>query len=399
MEWTDHSKAQVDAQLKRVQASAAFENAGRMSPLLEYLVCAATTGRGNSLNQTAIAVDVLGRDSDFDPQTDSIVRVEIGRLRAKLHEYYATDGINDDIRIELPKGRYQPILHVPPALESEPLPTQTINYCKTDDGVTLAYGVMGEGPPIIKTATWLTHLEIDIRVRTWQHYARALSHGRKLIRYDGRNMGMSERRVSNFNFEAMIHDLETVADAAGVDRFPIFGTSQGVSVAIAYAARYPERVSKLILAGGFLQGPRVANVPEALEFADAIETSIRYGWQKPESHFRQLLCRSLLPEGSEEDFRELDELQMASCDVEDIQAIVDHVHTIDVAEEAKQVRAPTLILHATNEMIPMIAARQIAATIPNSKIVELESRNHLIQAKEPAWPVMVSAMNDFLAEP
>lgn len=397
MNWTEKSKQRVSAQLDSMQSSEAFANAGRVFPLLKYLVLAELEGRGDRLTQQSIAVDVLERDASFDPQFDSIARVEVGRLRAKLHEYYATVGAQESVRFELPKGGYRPLIHVAASAEAEPLPPQEVRYCKTPDNVMLAYALMGDGSPIIKTSTWLTHLEVEYRNETWRHYLLELSRGRQLVRYDSRNMGMSDRNVERFDFEALVSDLETVVDDLGLERFPVFGTSQGVSVAIAYAARHPERVSHLILLGGFLRGPRVAGVPEALDFAEAVESSLRYGWQKPDSHFRQVLCRSILPDGTEKEYKALDELQVASCDVEDVHRYVETVHHIDVAEEAKQVRAPTLICHATEEMIPFAEARRITAHMPNSRVVPLASRNHRLQEREPAWNVFVESLNRFLA--
>ncbi len=322
--------------------------------------------------------------------------MEAGRLRTKLFEYYATDGADDDVRFELPKGRYRPSINLHETAELEPLPEQEIHYCKTPDDVMLAYSVMGSGPPIVKTSTWLTHLEVEYENGVWQHYLLELSRGRQLIRYDSRNMGLSDRNASRFDFDALVTDLETVADNLGLERFPIFGTSAGVAVAVAYAARHPERVSHLVLLGGMLHGPRRAGSPEARDFADAVEASIRFGWQQPDSNFRQLLVTALMPDGSKAQYEALDELQLASCDRESVLRYVDLVHNLDVTDEAKHVRAPVLVCHGKREMIPFAEARRIAAHIPQARVVPLDTRNHLLQPNEPAWRKFVNELNAFL---
>jgi pimeloyl-ACP methyl ester carboxylesterase len=381
-----------------MEASEIFRRAGRMYPLLAYVVSAEIAGRGDTLCQPAIAVDVLGRDTAFDPQLDPIVRVEAGRLRAKLREYYATEGRCDDVEISLPKGGYRPTIALGGGPAPEPLPPQEIRYCRTPDDVALAYALMGKGMPIVRTSTWLTHLELEYESDIWHHYLFELSRGRRLVRYDSRNMGMSDRHARRFDFDSLVTDLETVVDAAGLERFAIFGTSQGVSVAVAYAARHPERVSHLILLGGFLRGPRLSEMPGARDFCQAIEASIRFGWQQPDSNFRTLLCRSLMPEGTPAQHAALDAMQGASCDLDAVIRYTEFVHRIDVRDEAPRVAAPTLVCHAHREMVPFGEAQIIASQIPGARLVPLESRNHLLQPDEPAWANFVGALNDFLCE-
>ncbi len=124
---------------------------------------------------------------------------------------------------------------------------QQIRFCTGHDGVRIAYATSGVGPPLIKAANWLSHLEFDVGSPVWSHLLIELSRQHTLIRYDERGCGISDREVADLSFGAWLHDLETVVDAAQVERFPLLGISQGASIAVAYAVRHPERVTHLIL--------------------------------------------------------------------------------------------------------------------------------------------------------
>lgn len=390
----------IDVQLQRINQSPAFRQAGRMYPLLEYLVREELAGAGEAINQARIAFDVFGRGADFDSVTDSIVRVEVGRLRNKLREYYDANGSGDAVVIALPKGQYRPQLAVGRVTDTSQLPAlpqQDIQFCRTPDDVTIAYATMGAGPPLVKTSTWLTHLELDYRLSVWHHYWLEFSRERQLIRYDSRNMGLSQRNVENFGFDDLVTDLESVVDAAGIERFALFGTSQGTSVAAAYAARHPERVSHLILLSGMLRGPRMTGDPMAAAHADAMDATVRAGWQQPDSIFRGVLCKRLISDGTPEQFRQLDELQMGSCDTEAVIRYANLVHHIDVVEESRRILAPTLILHAKGDRIPIQEAHLAASIIPDSRFVQLDTENHLLQADERAWSHFVNEVNAFLS--
>ena len=131
---------------------------------------------------------------------------------------------------------------------------QSISFCRARDGVRLAYAVSGDGPPLVKAANWLSHLEYDWESPIWNHWLQALSRGHRLIRYDERGCGLSDRDVDTFTIEAWLEDLETIVDEVGEDRFDLLGISQGGPVAIAYAVKHPDRVRRLVLYGSYLQG-------------------------------------------------------------------------------------------------------------------------------------------------
>src|SRR6266511_4631487 len=129
---------------------------------------------------------------------------------------------------------------------------QQIRFCTSSDGVSLAYATVGSGPPLVKTANWLNHLEYDWKSPNWRHLLHGLASDHTLIRYDARGNGLSDWEVEELSLDAWVSDLETVVDAVGVKRFPLLGISQVCAISIAYAVRHPERVSHLILYGGFI---------------------------------------------------------------------------------------------------------------------------------------------------
>jgi DNA-binding winged helix-turn-helix (wHTH) protein/pimeloyl-ACP methyl ester carboxylesterase len=167
----------------------------------------------------------------------------------------------------------------PTALVPGEPPPQEIRFCTTDDGVRLAYATMGAGPPLVKVANWLSHLDYDRESVVWRHWLIELSRRHRLVRYDERGCGLSDWEVPEFSFDAWVRDLETIVDTAGIDRFPLLGISQGGAVAVAYAVRHPERVSHLVILGSFARGrSRRAATPEERELEAARSEIVRRGW-------------------------------------------------------------------------------------------------------------------------
>lgn len=401
VQYTTNKKHLIEHQFDRIKESQPFEKAGRMLPLLDYLVHLELDEKVDGFNQTTLAIDVFGKSADFDSVSDSIVRVEMGRLRNKLREYYDGAGKESPVLIEFPKGQYRPHFTFRRVIDSSflpPLPPQKIHFCKTPDDVNIAYSVMGSGNelPIVKTSTWLTHLEIDYEQSTYRHVWSEFSRNRQLIRYDSRNMGLSQRNVANFSFDDMAIDLETVIDAAGIEKCVLFGTSQGVSVAVAYAAKHPERVSKLILLSGFLRGPKVAPEMWGEGFGEAFTSALKVGWQQPNSIFRNLVCQILIPDGTQEQYKLIDELQLASCDKDAVIKYDEFVQQTDVSEQASKIQTPTLLLHAKEDTLSALESHYAASIIPDSKLIILETANHILQPDEEAWDCYVEAVNEFI---
>ncbi len=277
---------------------------------------------------------------------------------------------------------------------------QTIRFCTSPDGVRLAYAVVGEGPVLVKAANWLSHLEYDWKSPVWQHWLTGLAANRTLVRYDERGCGLSDWNVENFSLDAWVMDLETVVDALGLERFPILGISQGASIAIAYAVRHPEKVSHLILYGGYTRGRLHRDLtPKQEEEMEVMLQLIKIGWGTEHAAFRQVFSTLFLPEGTPEQLHAFNELERITTTPEIAARIVRGFQAIDVRDQAQQIIQPTLVLHAKNELrIPFEEGRLMAALIPNARLVPLESKNHILLENEPAWQHFLDEVNAFLAE-
>lgn len=275
---------------------------------------------------------------------------------------------------------------------------QEIRFCTAPDGVRIAYATAGQGPPLVKTANYLTHLEHDWESPVWGHWLRELARHHTLVRYDERGCGLSDWDVDDYSMEGWLRDLETVVDAAGLERFALLGLSQGAAVSVAYAARHPERVTHLVLCGGYARG-RLCRSPspeEVLE-AETMINVIRVGWGRDNPAFRQLFATLLMPDGSEEQKGWLDRLARVSTTPENAAAMERAFYRIDVAREARSVTAPTLVVHARDDAaVSFDAGRSLAGLIPGARFVQLESRNHVFTEEEPAWERFVAELHEFL---
>jgi len=277
-------------------------------------------------------------------------------------------------------------------------PVQDIRYCRTPDGVRIAYVTTGEGPVIVKAANWMSHLEFDLESSVWRHWIAALSRRHRLVRYDERCNGLSDRDVKDLSFDAMVSDLESVVDALDVDRFVLFGISQGCAVSVEYAVRHPERVSHLILYGGFVKGWRFGSTVEVGQRI-AMSSLIRTGWGQDNSAFRQLFTSRFIPGGSKEQMDWFNELQRQSVSPAIAGDLHDVFGTIDVGHRLAQVTTPTLVLHARYDCeIPLESGRAFATGIPGARFITLESQNHILCDTEPAFARFVQEVTRFIAD-
>jgi pimeloyl-ACP methyl ester carboxylesterase len=399
--WTTEHVAQIRAQLERVVAGRVFANAGRMPGLLRHLLNSELNGAARRLNQTSIAIDVFDRDENFDPGIDSIVRVEMGRLRNKLREYYTSEGAGDPVVFTVPKGRYSIAVEMRAGAVGaarSATPKQELRFCETTDETVIAYATSGSGYPLLKAANWLSHLEYDFQSPVWRHWWNGLAERFRLIRYDERGCGLSDWNVDDISFEAWVQDLVKVADTAAPDRFALLGMSQGVPVAVAYAARHPERVSHLILYGGPLRGALTLNDPAIAERVDLLRQLLKVGWAEPNHAFRRVFAGLFVPEGSDEQIKWFEDLQRVCTSAANAVKFWDVCCELDVSDCAQQVRAPTLVLHVQDDaVVPFDEARYTAARIPGARLVPLQSRNHIILEHEPAWSQFLEEISSFVA--
>jgi pimeloyl-ACP methyl ester carboxylesterase/DNA-binding CsgD family transcriptional regulator len=278
---------------------------------------------------------------------------------------------------------------------------QEIRFCKAPDGARIAVATMGKGPPLLRATHWLSHVEFDGRSPVWTHWLRELSREHTYIRYDQRGCGLSDWAPPSVSFDARVGDIEAVVDALGLKRFDLLGMSQGGAIAIAYTARHPERVSRLVLSGSFAQGRlRREHTPEDREEAETLVKLIRTGWGRDNPAFRQLFTTQFIPEGTQEQQRWFNELERISSTPENAAAIIETTYQIDVTELAEAIAVPTLVFHARNDgRVPFEEGRKLAARIPNARFVPLDSQNHVLLETEPAWPRFLAEFRAFLATP
>lgn len=244
----------------------------------------------------------------------------------------------------------------------------------------------------------MTHVEYD-----WQSPIRApllhfLADRYRLIRYDCRNNGLSDWDVPDVSFEALLHDLETVVDALNLPSYSLLGMSQGAALAIAHAARYPERVSRMVLGGGFALGHAKRGPRKGFDIKTFL-TLMREGWGDEHSAFQRMLATAFIPNASAEQIRWLADLQRVASSPENTVRLRSVYDEIDVVDLLPKVSAPTLVLHCRyDNLAPLEEGRRLATSIPNARFMVLESENHVPQPWEPSWPVFLDAMATFLSD-
>ncbi|MEJ1159007.1 alpha/beta fold hydrolase [Prosthecomicrobium sp. N25] len=296
----------------------------------------------------------------------------------------------------------EPTLEAATPTPSAPPPeapvAQDIRSCAAPDGTRLAYAVTGSGPPIVRAAHWLSHLEFDLESPVWRHWIQALSEETMLVRYDERGNGMSEWDVGDIDFEAMVTDLETVMDAAGLGEAVLLGVSQGCAISAAYAARHPERVRGLVLYGGYVKGWRARGEPGEIAVREAMGTLMREGWGRDDPVFRQLFTSIFVPGGSREQMDWFNDLQRRSVTPENAFRLSESFSRIDVSALLPEVRCPTLVIHARGDRVaPLESGRAFATGIPGARFVLLESDNHILLEHEPAFDRFIAEIRAFVA--
>ena len=274
---------------------------------------------------------------------------------------------------------------------------QDIHFCTAPDGVRIAYAEVGHGPPLVKTANWLNHLEYDWQSPVWKHLLHALAANHRLVRYDARGNGLSDWEVDEISFDAFVRDLESVVEATGLRRFALMGISQGCAVSVAYAVRHPERVSHLVLYGGFARGRRKRGSVVGTEQSEAFLTLMRHGWGQENPAFRQMFTSLFIPGGTSEQMQWFNDLQRITASPQNAVRIRHAVDEIDVSNLLARVKVTTLVLHCRNDAAqPFEEGRQLAAAIPGARFVALEGSNHVILESDPAWPRFIEEISNFL---
>jgi pimeloyl-ACP methyl ester carboxylesterase/DNA-binding winged helix-turn-helix (wHTH) protein len=276
---------------------------------------------------------------------------------------------------------------------------QRLHFCRTPDGSRIAYATVGEGPPLVRAAHWLTHLVYEWDSPVWRHWMEGLSRGRMLVRYDERGCGLSDQDPTEVTLNAFVEDLETVVDDLGLERFPLMGVSQGGAVAVAYAHRHPERVSRLVLVGAFVKGGRLATSPEKRAEFEMERDLINVGWGRDEPYFRLFFSSLFMPDVPPQLWSDFAELMRRTTSSENAVRIFDAHLAMDVREAAAELDVPTLILHARDDQrVPFSQGVAYASLIRGSRLVPLDTRNHLMRPDEPAWGQFLHEVDSFLGE-
>jgi pimeloyl-ACP methyl ester carboxylesterase len=290
-----------------------------------------------------------------------------------------------------------------PSAATEPIggrptpPTQEVTFSRTADGVSLALATSGRGYPVVKAANWLNHLEYDWHSPVWAPSLELLASRFRLIRYDERGTGLSDWDVEDISFEAFVRDLETVVDALGLDRFALWGISQGAAVSIAYAARHPDRVSCLVVSGGYAVGWRKRGNADEIARRQALTTLIRHGRDHDNPACRQVFTSLVMPDATNEQMESSNDLQRLSASPENAIRLMETWGEIDVSDLLPRVVAPTLVLHSRHDApVPLEQGLTLARGIPDARFVALASRNHLILSHEPAWRRYMDEICSFL---
>jgi pimeloyl-ACP methyl ester carboxylesterase len=278
---------------------------------------------------------------------------------------------------------------------------QDIRFCTTGDGVRLAYAVSGAGPPLVMSATWLTHLEHQWRSLAWRPWLDAFTREHKVLRYDSRGCGLSDRDAGDLSFETWIRDFECVIEAAGFRQFSLVATCQGGPIAIEYAARHPERVSRLVLYGTYALGRlKWTDQPNEVEKARVLLDLTRLGWGQENHAFSQVWAAHFQPGGTLDHLRSWCEQQRVATSGDTAVRLLQIGWNADVRDAARKIKCPVLVVHPERDaVVPIEQGRLLASLIPDARFVQLDSQNHMPLADEPAWPRLLGQLKSFLSEP
>jgi pimeloyl-ACP methyl ester carboxylesterase len=258
--------------------------------------------------------------------------------------------------------------------------SQHVRFCTSQDGTRIAFATSGSGPPLVRAAHWLSHLDHERHCPLWGPWALLLARRHALVRYDGRGCGLSDRDAADFSLDRCVEDLEAVVETCKIGRFALFGATIGAITALAYAARHPERVSHLVIVGGFATGRMVrAPTPELIEETTLELKAIELGWNADNPAFRQFFTSLFIPDSTPEQARSLNDLMRVASSPQTAIRRLQPYHHVDLREIAPQVQCPTLVFHSRSDArIPFEQGRTLATLIPGARFVPLESRNHWV---------------------
>ena len=275
---------------------------------------------------------------------------------------------------------------------------QSVRFCTSSDGTRIAWATAGEGPALVRAPTWLSHVENDWQSPMSRHWLEEFTRRHTLVRLDPRGVGMSDWDVADISFEAVVRDVEAAVEAARLRSFSMVGNSFGAAVAIAYAARHPEQVTRLFLWGSYCRGALQRDrSPEAVERSKTLRSAAEIGWGSDEPAFRQLFASLLVPGATREQWTWFTDKMRLCCNGRNAARWLAMMEETDVQSLARQVRCPAMVLHSRHESRnPFSEGMRTAELIPGAEFVSLDSANHVLLPDEPAWRQLASEFRRFM---
>ena len=277
----------------------------------------------------------------------------------------------------------------------------TIRFIDVRGGRSIAVAETGSGHHLVKAATWLTQVDKDTDDSPiWGHWVRAFSHRYRYVRYDPRGCGLSDRDLAGVDLRDLdlwVDDLGRVIDSLGDEPVALLGISQGGPVAVAYAACHPERVSHLVLYGTYARGKSRRGDPGQVDEARLLIDLARVGWGTKDNTYREIFARQFVPDAQSDEIEWFNAQLEMTTNSANAALLEGAFHDIDVTELARQVRVPTLVLHATGDRgVPFEEGRRLAGMIPEARFVPLDSRNHILLQRDAAFPKFIDEIERFI---
>lgn len=329
--------------------------------------------------------------------SDATINARLSAARKAVGD----DGKRQEIIKTIPRRGF---LLCAPVNSNDPSPsiqtsvaTGTVRFAQSADGAPIAWTSEGSGPPLVRIGHWLSKLDRDRASSIWGPLIERFARDRELIRYDLRGTGLSGRGVALDGVDRYCDDLLSVVNASGHDRVQIFAPSQAVPVALAFAARYPDRVDRMALYGGYVQGRRVRDLAPGELDTDTAIAMIRAGWGVRGSVFMESFVHIFCPDATPEQVQEIAETQKATVDADAAIRLRDAVDRFDVSALLDRVQCPVLVMHNADDAIHPVAQSQlIAQRLTNAQLLVFEGRNHIPLPQTPSWVQMMAAAEAFL---
>jgi class 3 adenylate cyclase/pimeloyl-ACP methyl ester carboxylesterase len=238
-----------------------------------------------------------------------------------------------------------------------------IQYVTTPDGVSIAYWAIGDGIPLVYiTGPPFNHVQLEWRMLSYRQYYEHFSETFKVVRFDSRGSGLSDRAVTDLSLDALITDLETVAGRLGLDKFMLLGVQSGGLIALEYALRRPNRVSQLVLWDAYPGAKDFLAIPRVQAFMGLIETD----WEL----FTETLGSANFGWGSGQMARDFAAFVRESATPEGTEALFDALGDVDFTSRLPDITQPTLVIQHSNLIFPgMDTARLLASRIPDAELL------------------------------